>query len=284
MISNTEEEHKRKNYLISVDGSGHSNWGFDLIFKELFKKGDHITVLHVSNENKTDIPFKYQADQIMSQYETKLLGKLPKDDFSIIKKPRKSDSEHALEVVYQMSTNSTTDMIILGTQGHKGAKSTKEISKGIMYIVKHISIPCLIIKEKTQREFKENKGFNWLVCIEDNLSRSFKVFEFVLSLIDKEKDTIIGLHFWQLEQNKELEDNFEKLCGKLNVKNRRFINTQKSSNLSIGKSICDYVNFGDDYIDFISIGHNISKYPNQENSPTIEIIKFAQANILFSRA
>jgi hypothetical protein len=281
---NTEEEHKRKNYLISVDGSGYSNWGFDLIFKELFRKGDHITVLHVTNENKKDIPFKYQADQIMSQYETKLLGKLPKDDFSLVKKGRKNDSEHALEVVYEISTQGNADMIILGTQGHKGAKSTKEISKGIMFIVKFIPIPSLIVKEKTQREFKENKGFNWLVCLEDNLSRSFKVFEFVLSLIDKEKDTIIGFNLWQLEQNKELEDSFEKLCGKLNVKNRRFVSNQRNPNTSIGKSICDFVNFGDDYIDFISIGHNISKYPEPEYSPTIEILKYAQANILFSRA
>ena len=38
----------------------------------------------------------------------------------------------------------------------------------------------------------------------------------------------------------------------------------------------------DDYIDFVSIGHNMSKYSDPDSSPTIEIIKFAQANILFS--
>jgi len=279
---NPEEVHKRRDFLISVDGSNHSQWGFDLIFKELYEKGDHITVLHVTNQNKTDIPFKYQADQIMSKFETKLLGKLPKDDFIIIQKPRENENEHALEVVYETAKNSGTDLIIMGTQGHKGIKSKKYISKGILFMVKNINIPSLIIKEKTQRENKENKGFTWLVCLENNYSRSFKVFEFVLSLIEKEKDTIIGFHLWQLESNKELQDSFEKLCVTSNVKNRKFLSLQKNPNLSIGKNICDIVNFGDDYIDFVSIGHNMSKYAEVDSSPTIEIIKFAQANILFS--
>ena len=253
MNSTEEEEHERKNYLISVDGSNHSGWGFDLIFKEFYQKNDYITVLHVTNQNKTDIPFKYQPEQIMSKYESKLIGKLPKNDFILIQKPRDNPSEHALEVVFEVAKTHGTDMMILGTQGHKGIKSKKYISKGIMYLVKNINIPSMVIKENTQREKKEDKGFTWLVCLENHYTRSFKLFEFVTTLIDKKRDTIIGLHFWQLDNNRELEENFEKYCVKLGVKNKKFISLEKNPGLTIGKNICDIVNFGDDYIDFVSI-------------------------------
>merc|ERR1712032_1025769 len=142
-------------------------------------------------------------------------------------------------------------------------------------MVKNIDIPSLVIKEKILREKKEDKSFTWLVCLENHYTRSFKLFEFVASLIDKNKDTIIGFHSWQLEHNKELEDNFEQLATKLKVKNRKFLSVQKDPNTSIGKSICNIVNFGDDYIDFVSIGHNPSKYEDIEKSPTLEIIKYA---------
>lgn len=284
MISNNEEEHHRKNYLISVDGSDHSNWGFDLIFEEFFKKGDHITLLHVTNPNKSlsDIPFHNQPDQIMSIFETKLLGKLPQEKFLIMKKPRENDNEHALEVVFKTAKIVDTNLIIIGIQGHKGIKKKDYISKGIMFMVKYITIPSLVIKEHTQREKKENKGFTWLVCMEDHFTRSFKVFEFVTTLIDKEKDTIIGYNLFLQNEDKELEDNFEKICVKMNIQKRRFLSKQKNPKISIGKSICDVVNFGDDFIDFVSIGHNMSKYDEVASSPTIEIIKYAQANILFS--
>merc|ERR1712084_185488 len=102
-------------------------------------------------------------------------------------------------------------------------KSKKYISKGIMYLVKNITVPSLVIKECSQREKKEDKGFTWLVCLENHYTRSFKLFEFVTSLIDKSKDTIIGLHFWQLDHNRELEENFEKYCNRLSIKNRKFL-------------------------------------------------------------
>jgi hypothetical protein len=276
------EEHERKNYLISVDGSNHSEWGFDLIFKEIYQKNDYITVIHVLNPNKNDVPFKYQPEQIMTKYESKLIGKLSKNDFVLIRKPRDNTSEHALQVVNEVAKKNNTDMIIIGTQGHKGVKSKKEVSKGIMYIVKNIHIPSLVIKENSQREKKENKAFTWLICLENHYTRSYKTFEFVTTLIAREKDIIIGLNLWQIDHNRELEDIFEKFCSKMGIKNRRFLSIEKNPDLSIGKNICDIVNFGDDFIDFVSIGHNISKYSEPDTSPTIEIIKYARANILFS--
>lgn len=285
MESNATETHEKKNYLISVDGSDHSDWGFDMIFNEIYKKGDYLTVLHVANQKKiSDIPFKYQPDQIFSKYETKLIGKLPKNDYILIRKDRENEKAHALETVNQVARTNNADLLVLGCQGHKGVKDRKDLSSGITYLIKNISIPSIVVKENSQRAKKEAKGFNWLVCIENHYTRSFKAFELATSLIDKEKDTITALHLHVYGDNyKETEDAFEKYCIKIGIAKRKFVAIEKNPKMSVGKNICDYVNFGEDYIDFVVIGHNISKYTTDVNaSPTVDIIKFAQANILFS--
>lgn len=284
MNSNPTETTEKKNYLISVDGSDYSDWGFDLIFNEIYKKGDFLTVLHVANPKKiSDIPFKYQPEQIISKYETKLLGKLIKNDYILIRKDRENLKTHALEVVNAVAKSNNADLLVLGCQGHKGVKDKKELSQGITYLIKNINIPAIVVKEYSQRSKKEAKSFNWLVCIENHYTRSFKAFELATTLIDKERDYITALHLYsQFDNHKETEEAFEKICTKMGIAKRKFVALEKNSNLSIGKNICDYVNFGDDYIDFVVIGHNITKYQDINTSPTVDIIKFAQANILFS--
>ncbi len=286
MISNTTDNSEKKNYLVSVDGSDNSDWGFDMIFNEIYKKGDYITLIHVANQKKiSNIPFKNQPDQIMSKYETKLIGKLPKSDYLLIRRDRDNDKIHALEVVQTVAKTNNVDLLVLGSTGHKGVKDKKEISSGISYLIEHITIPSILIKENSQRSKKESKGFNWVVCIENHYTRSFKAFELATTLINKETDSIIALHLTNnlVENYKETEDAFEKYCTKVGITKRRFIPTEKKLSVSTGKNICDFVNFGDDYIDFVVIGHNYTKYVNNKGeSPTVEIIKYAQANILFS--
>jgi nucleotide-binding universal stress UspA family protein len=285
MDANRTETHDKKNYLISIDGSDHSDWGFDMTFNEIYKKNDYLTVLHVANHHKiSDIPFKYQPDQIISKYETKLIGKLPKHDYILLRKDRINEKTHALEVVNEVARTNNADLLVLGCQGHKGVKDRKELSSGITFLIKHINIPSIIVKENSQRAKKEVKGFNWLVCIENHYTRSYKAFELATTLIDKEKDYITALHLHTSGDNyKETEDAFEKYCVKVGIAKRKFVAIEKNSKLSVGKNICEYVNLGDDYIDFVVIGHNISKYSMDMNaSPTVDIIRFAQANILFS--
>ncbi len=287
MDSNTTETHERKNYLVSVDGSDHSDWGFDMVFNEIYRKGDHLTVLHVANQTKiSNIPFKFQPDQIISKYETKLIGKLPRNEYILIRKDRENEKKiaaHALEIVNQVAHSNNVDLLVLGCQGHKGVKDRKELSSGITYLIKNISVPSIVVKENSQRAKKEAKGFNWLVCIENHYTRSFKAFELATTLIDKEKDTITALHLNFYNDNfKEMEDAFEKTCAKIGILRKKFVAKEKNPNISLGKDICDYVNFGEDYIDFVVIGHNISKYSDVNSSPTVDILRFAQANILFS--
>ena len=284
MNSNPDHTNERKNYVISIDGSDHSDWGFDMTFNEIYKKGDFLTLLHVGNPSKiSDIPFKYQPDQIISKYETKLIGKLVKNDYIIIRKDRSDPNVHALETVNLVAKGNNADLLVLGCQGHKGVKDKKELSGGIVYLIKHIHIPSIVVKEFCQRSKKEAKGFNWLVCLENHYTRSFKAFELSTTLIDKEKDTIIAMHLYFTGDNyKETEDAFEKYCLKVGILKRKFVAVEKNPKLTIGKNICDYVNFGDDFIDFVVIGHNITKYEDVNKSPTVDIIKFAQANILFS--
>jgi len=285
MESNLNENPQKKNYLISVDGSHLSEWGFDMIFNEIYKKGDLITLLHVKNTKKlTNIPFKNQPEQIISKYETKLIGKIPKDNYKIICQDRETENMHALEIVNKVANYIHSELLVLGCQGHKGIKDKKELSSGVIYLIKSVSIPTIVVKENAQRAKKESKGFNWLVCIENQNSRSFKAFELATTLVDLDHDSIIALNFYRYGENyKEIEDAFEKHCNKFGIVKKKFLAIEKNPNKTIGKDICDFVNFGDDYIDFVVIGHNFAKYSDDvKESPTVDIIRYAQANILFS--
>jgi hypothetical protein len=79
-----ESSSSQKKYCIAVDGSDNSDWAFDLVLNELLQKGDKVVVVHISNPNKSDVPFAFQANSIVSKYEAKLIGKLLKQDYLII--------------------------------------------------------------------------------------------------------------------------------------------------------------------------------------------------------
>ena len=76
-------------YCVAVDGSKSSEYAFNLVLNELYRKGDKIYVVHISNCQKAiDLPFDYQPETILSKYDTKLSGKILKSHFEVINKER----------------------------------------------------------------------------------------------------------------------------------------------------------------------------------------------------
>lgn len=272
----------KKKYCISVDGSAFSEYGFDLIFDELYEKGDHILVSHICNSEKlADIPFESQPKSISSKYESKLTGKLNQTDYEINIKERDNNSDHALQIVNELAKSKNCSILLLGFHGHKGEKEKKELSKGIIYLVKQIKIPTFIIKERTQRKAKESGGFTWMVCIEKSNTRSFFAFEFALNYVKKELDRVIGINIVDGYKDTVIELQFNSLCKKMGIKNTSFQYLPIQREIKVTGMICEIINFGKECVDFLIVGHNPNKFLKVEDSPLMEIMKNAKTNILF---
>lgn len=271
-------------FCISVDGSKYSDYGFEIVFNDLFKKGDKIIVTHICNADKlVNIPFNYLPDTIQNKYETKLLGKLLKTDFNLIFQTKETNIKHAMEQVFDICTSNSCNVLVMGFQGHKADINKKEITRGTIFMVEKVHIPTFIIKDNISRKNKTSGGYNWFIGIENSNSKSFKAFQYALKFIDLVKDKILIFHVKQFADQEEemILEEIEKFCKEKNLINYEIKIHENQAIKSIGTEICNYVNFAQEMFDFIVVGHNPGKYRNLEASPIIEICKSAQANILY---
>jgi hypothetical protein len=276
-------------YCVAVDGSQSSEYAFDLVLNELFQKGDKIYVVHISNPEKlNELPFEYQPDTIISKYDTKLSGKILRSYFEVIHKEREPKNDHALVQVNEIAIAKKSTLLVMGFHGHKMINNKNELTKGISYIINNIKLPTIVVKEKSQRKKKDNNGFTWMSAIEDNTSRSFKAFQYSLNCVDINRDKVVGAHvkiyddYWA----REVKDSFEKICNDRGVLNSKFYVVEKPADKEIQDVLSDLVNFNEnETVDFFVLGHNPGKYGNYnikfKGIPVVEVIRKAQANILF---
>lgn len=270
-------------FCISVDGSKYSDYGFELIFNDMFKRGDRIVVAHISNSEKMDqIPFNYLPDTIQNKYETKLIGKLLKSDYSLVVQPKEKKVSHAMEQVFKICNQNRCDVLVMGYQGHKADHHKKDITKGTVFMIENVHIPTFIVKDDITRTKKTDGSFSWLIGIENSNSKSFKAFEYSLKFMDLQKDRIVILHIKQFKEREEelIENEIKNFCVKNKIENAD-IKLVENDGTSIGTQINSFINYGEVNFDFVVIGHNCEKYKNLESSPIIEICKTAQVNILY---
>lgn len=274
-----------KNYCIAVDGSQYADWAFDLVLDELYKKGDKVTVVHVTNSTKiSEIPFAYQPKTIISKYEAKLTGKLSSTDYRIISQERDSNASHALMQVYKQAVSNNCSLLAMGFYGHKSSNKN-ELTKGLTYAIDNILLPTIVVKENHKRS--DSGCFTWMAAIETANTLSFKAFQFAVNYIDLSKDKIIGTHIKSYNETmaKEVKEIFEKTCQEKNAQKFSFAILDKEKNLDIGTQLSNIVNYNEtESIDFAVMGHNAGKYTrdgNNQISPLVPFIKSAKCNILF---
>lgn len=272
-------------YCVTVDGPEHSNFGLNKIVNENFKKGNKLYLLHIYNPKKfLEMPSEMLPENLIPAYEKKISEKLEKKDYEIIKKEKPESHVTVMESVLEIASGKNVDLLVVGAVGHKGIKKSKNLTKGLQYLVSNCKIPCLAMKHHTPLENKEIKGNNWLICIKDDNIRSFRSLEFCKKMINKQNDTIIGLHF---SNEKFLADKvkstFESRCKADGIKNKMFIVRKMDVTETLGKNILDYLIFGQELIEYVVVNHNIHKYKDLDKCPTVELIKYGQHNIIFCR-
>jgi len=271
----------RNIFCVSIDGSKFSDYGFDITFNELYKPGDKFIICHIFNPEKKDLPYECQAVTIHSKYQTICMGKFKSGDYDIIVKEKVNKNAHALDSLNKVATENNVSAIVLGFQGYKENKEKSELSKGIIYMIKSITIPTFIIKESCLRKNQESGGYTWVIFIEAQDSKSYDAFQQSLKFIHPNRDNVVGYSLINKFVNSNaLEKDFNVLCNNAQIKKFSF-NVLESTKDPIGKQLTDIINFGKDKADFAVVGHNVQKYNEIESSPTIDIIKNAQSNIFY---
>jgi len=285
--SNTLLNSQNLKFAVAIDGSKHAEMGFEKVLNDKFKAGNKLYLIHVYNPSKfAEMPLETLPEHLLPKYEKAFLSKKLNNisDFEIITRKIETTEKTPLESVVELASEKNTDLLVVGAVGSKGIKKSKTLSEGLNYLIQNCKIPTLVMKRLTPAS-EAQKGCNWLVCIKDDNDRSFRSFDFAVRLIDKERDTVIGIHF---NAERFFPDSvktiFEKRCKDNKVKNRKFITRANDKSNTLGKNILDYLNFGQETIEYIVVNHNIQKYNMElENCPSVELIKYGSHNVIFCR-
>ncbi len=279
-----ENNSKSKKYVVAVDGSESSDVAFHLVLHELLHENDKIDFIHISNpDKKAFIPYEFQPQTIISNYDAILTSSLPTRRFKIIAEFREKN-DHAIIQVNNLAKNYNADIIVLGYHGHKGNKQKNISGKGVDYIIEKSFIPTLIVKEKISRQDKKNGKFTWVVMIRnsDPESRSFKAFQFAMDYIKPDVDRLIGVHVKCGYTVDKVKKAFVDICKEKKIADYGFKIFERDSEMDIGQQLTEFVNYNEDeVIDFIVMGLNPNKIDSQ-TKPLNYVVKNAMTNVMFS--
>lgn len=270
-----------KNILVSVNGSRYCKFSFAFALNELRKDKDRLNLVHIKVKEQKDLPFNKQAETIKSEFETKLLSSLPRENYSIAVLDHDMKEPTKLSQVYKYSAKLNCVYLVVGFQGSRERPKT-DLTKNIQFILKTIRLPTFIMKEYIPRSEKKSKNFVWLACVESNNSRGWASFNRVLELF-KPEDQIICLHIKDnTRYEKALEEDFLRICKEKSLDNIKFVEVEKEGK-TVSERILDYVNYVEDTPDFVILGHNVNPLNNTQHleTPAAEILRKAQTNIFF---
>lgn len=289
-VSPTEYVSLCNNIVIGVDGSEGSKNAVEIVVKDFHRKGlDKIYIVHISDAKKEhEKGVQYHSKTIYNHYHEFLKELISENDYEVIFEERK-ENENVFEQINEIANNKKANLLVLGFRGVSGTKNRPdELSKGVKYLVHKPLIPCLVVKEKTHREFRQELGFKWLVCIESAESKSFKAFQHILRYVDAENDTIHGFTVDLKDGNsKKVQEAFLEICKKNNITKTEFSSVEKEEKDSIKTVIHNWIvdHLKDDahFIDFLVLGYNPTKYNFNKEAPntTVEVIKDINVNVFF---
>lgn len=275
-------------FCVSVDGSSFSEFAFEFSLNELLlgnkeNTNDILICTHIKTSDQNTLPFKMQAETIYSYLESKLIGSLNKDRYTIHMLDHDNKKEHPIATVYDDCLKFSYNYLIVGFQGTTKRDKKDEISKGIFYLMTKVRIPCFIIKEYIPRSKKSNESYFWLAFVDTHNGRGWKAFKSACPFISS-NDTVVCTHLSGKNSEKKLiEEEFKKMCVQYKIKNYKYDDLNVDGKKSISQQIIEIVNYSEKTPDFIIIGHNTLKYTQDTliNSPTIDIMKKAYTNIVF---
>jgi len=270
-------------FCISVDGSKHSDFAFDMITENFFFSNTKLLCVHVFN-SKIDMNLNYsnKKSTVLEKYYSKI-EKYQKQSHFVIED--KISSIHALEQASRLAYNYHSNFIVCGYHGLKGPRGdNKELAIGHDYLLTSSNIPVMIIKEETIREKKKDGYFKWLIILDRQFHYPVKAFQAFIPLIDPEKDHVFAYGCYENAGGKTdvLKDQFMNVINKHDVKNFSYDNIFYTPKQPLYQHVIELSNFGNTLFDFIVIYNNSSKYRTEpKTNDASNIIKSSLSNVCF---
>lgn len=281
---------KEENILcLSIDGSQTSKDAFEIILTE-FLPYLHNSVLicpHIYN-NPLDEKFnwRYQKSNVIEYFRTRLTTSLADYQGYLIIQDRDSNKVHEIEQVYKISEMNECKYFFCGYEGlREQSLQPARIDVGIEYLLGESKIPTFIMKDNKKRGSK-NKGYQWLLVMDRNVSDSYLVIDMFLPLIDKSVDKIYGLTLMSeyTTNDEEMKKKFYEKMKELNFKEKEqfdYSSLQYKDHSS--KVLVDFVNHNtEQFFDFVVFLNNPMKFKSQKQEcETFKYVKQLFANIAF---
>jgi hypothetical protein len=269
-------------FCISVDGSEHSEYAFELVAKDFINNLSKLLVVHIYS-SKMDHLFNYsnKKDTVIDKYTSKINQYGCGDNTNFILEDRVSKI-HALEQVRKLVSNFKANYLVCGFFGFKGAKGdNQELSKGIDYLLGYGNSPTIIVKEKTNRSEKKNGGFNWLFIFDKQYANCLKCLKAFTPLINISKDYVKGIGFYpNYIANDDLERDFTSEMERIGVFNFDYESIQYTKPIS--QIVSEKINFGTARFDFLVFYNNPDKHRSTpQPSDAALLVNKVAANIGF---
>jgi len=274
---------------LSIDGSQTSKDAFEIILTE-FLPYLHNSVLvcpHIYN-NPLDEKFnwRYQKSNVIEHFKTRLTTSLPDYQGYLIIQDRDSNKVHEIEQVYKISEMNECKYFFCGYEGlREQSLQPVRIDVGVEYLLGESKIPTFIMKDNKKRGNK-NKGFQWLLVMDRNVSDSYRVIDLFLPLIDRSVDKIYGLTLMSeyTTNDDDMKRHFYDKMKELNLKEKeQFDYSALQYKDHPSTVLVDFVNHNtEQFFDFVVFLNNPMKFKSQKQEcETFKYVKQLFANIAF---
>ena len=128
------------------------------------------------------------------EYDTECTGRFGKK-FHLNMVDNFEGKKSTKEIVSEVAAAEKADVLVVGFHGRKGPKEDPTIfGSAVHHLALNPVSPVLIVKDKHTRP--KDKDFTWLICT-DGSDASFKAFNQAVKLLDKSRDSVVGLYVKQ---------------------------------------------------------------------------------------
>ena len=274
---------------LSIDGSPSTKDALEIILSE-FLPYIHDSVLicpHIYiNSEDEKFNWRYQKSNVLDYYKTRLTTSLANYQGYVIIQDRDPSKTHEIEQVYKIAELNQCKYIFCGFEGlREQALKTKRIDVGIEYLMAESRIPVFIMKDNKKRGNK-NKGYQWLLVMDKNMSDSERVLDLFLPFVDRRVDKIYGFTLFPqyMSTDEDMKKKFYKKMEELNFKEKeQFDYSAQQYKNNPSEVLIDFVNHNtEQFFDFVIFLNNPMKFKTQKDEcETFKYIKNIYANIGF---
>jgi hypothetical protein len=270
-------------FCVSVDGSKHSDFAFQLVTENFFFPYVKLLCIHIFNSKLDNIlNYSNKKATVLEKYANKIERFKKQSHFVTEDKVSKI---HALEQATRLADNYQANYLVCGYQGLKGPRGdNKEQSVGHDYLLGSSKTPVMIVREETLREKKKDGIFRWLVVLDKQYTYTIKALQTFLPLIDAEKDIILAIGGYPIGFNGTdlLKEQFIAQCEKSRIKNFEYEQFQYGPKSPLYKYVIEKINFGVILFDFVLIYNNAGKFKSEpDQNDASNIIKGTSTNVFF---